>query len=172
MDGYAPRRKPPLADDACTPSNEGTRRISSHESAASSSWTNIAVAARALSVAQRTVQSYVQRGILDAKSEGEGVNKTLYISIDSLNTLRAQRIAEGKIDESAPQYAHDESTADFAAVVQNLAARMAAEAARAAALEQRLDSQNAPSHLCGKTLNENGKSTSKRKKKPDAYVRS
>src|SRR4051812_5255693 len=102
MDGYAPRRRPPLADDAYTPSDEGTRRISPHEHAASSGWTTTAVAARALGVAQRTVQSYVQRRILDAKSEGEGVKKTLYISIDSLNTLRAQRLAEGKIDESTP----------------------------------------------------------------------
>jgi hypothetical protein len=85
------------------------------------------------------VQSYVQRGILEAKSEGEGVKKTLYISIDSLNALRARRIAEGKIGEDAAQDAPIEHGAELAEVVQNLASRMADEAARAAALETRLE---------------------------------
>jgi enoyl-CoA hydratase/carnithine racemase len=113
--------------------------MSPQEHAASSGWTTTAVAARALGVAQRTVQSYVQRGILNAKSEGEGVKKTLYISIDSLNVLRARRISEGKIGEYATEDAPQEHGAELAEVVQNLAARMANEAARAAALETRLE---------------------------------
>jgi enoyl-CoA hydratase/carnithine racemase len=133
------RRTPPLADDAYTPVEETTRRMSPQENAARSGWATTAVAARALRVAQRTVQSYVQRGMLEAKSEGEGVKKTLYISIDSLNTLRAQRIAEGKIGEYAAQDAPTEHGAELAEVVQNLASRMADEAARAAVLETRLE---------------------------------
>ena len=105
MDTDDYRRIPPLADDAYTPEAETTRRMSPQEVAASSGWTTTAVAARALRVAQRTVQSYVQRGILEAKSEGGGVKKTLHISIDSLNALRAQRIAEGKIGEDAARAA-------------------------------------------------------------------
>lgn len=139
MDTDDYRRIPPLADDAYTPEAETTRRMSPQEVAASSGWTTTAVAARALRVAQRTVQSYVQRGILEAKSEGEGVKKTLYISIDSLNALRAQRIAEGKIGEDAAQDTPTEHGAELAEVVQNLASRMADEAARAAALETRLE---------------------------------
>jgi enoyl-CoA hydratase/carnithine racemase len=133
------RRRPPLADDVHAPSDEDTRRMSPQEMAASSGWTTTALAARALGVAQRTVQSYVQRGILEAKSEGEGVKKTLYISIDSLNALRARRIAEGKIGEHTPQDASSDQGADLAEVVQGLATRMADEAARAAALEARLE---------------------------------
>ncbi len=135
MDNDDYRRTPPLADDAYTPEAETTRRMSPQEVAAISGWATTAVAARALRVAQRTVQSYVQRGLLEAKSEGEGVKKTLYISIDSLNALRAQRIAEGKIGEDAPT----DHGAELADVVQNLASRMADEAARAAALETRLE---------------------------------
>jgi enoyl-CoA hydratase/carnithine racemase len=133
------RRIPPLADDAHAPADESTRRMSAQEIAARSGWTTTAIAARALGVAQRTVQSYVQRGILEAKSEGEGVKKTLYISIDSLNALRARRIAEGKVDENTSQDAPPEHGAELAEVVQNLASRMADEAARAAALETRLE---------------------------------
>jgi hypothetical protein len=139
MDNDDYRRTPPLADDAYTPEAETTRRMSPQEVAASSGWTTTAVAARALRVAQRTVQSYVQRGILEAKFEGDGVKKTLHISIDSLNALRAQRIAEGKIGEDAAQDAPTEHGAELAEVVQNLASRMADEAARAAALETRLE---------------------------------
>jgi enoyl-CoA hydratase/carnithine racemase len=133
------RRIPPLADDAYAPTDESTRRMSAQELAARSGWTTTAIAARALGVAQRTVQSYVQRGMLEAKSEGEGVKKTLYISIDSLNALRARRIAEGKIGEDASQDAPAEHGAELAEVVQNLASRMADEAARAASLETRLE---------------------------------
>jgi enoyl-CoA hydratase/carnithine racemase len=144
MDTDDYRRIPPLADDAYTPEAETTRRMSPQEVAASSGWTTTAVAAKALRVAQRTVQSYVQRGILEAKSEGDGVKKTLHISIDSLNALRAQRIAEGNIGEGnigedAAQDAPTEHGAELAEVVQNLASRMADEAARAAALETRLE---------------------------------
>jgi DNA-binding transcriptional MerR regulator len=139
MDNDDYRRTPPLADDAYTPEAETTRRMSPQEVAAISGWATTAVAARALRVAQRTVQSYVQRGLLEAKSEGEGVKKTLYISIDSLNALRAQRIAEGKIGEDAAQDAPTDHGAELADVVQNLASRMADEAARAAALETRLE---------------------------------
>jgi hypothetical protein len=37
------------------------------------------------------VQSYVRRGDLEAVVEGEGVEKTFYVSIDSLNALRERR---------------------------------------------------------------------------------
>jgi hypothetical protein len=120
-----------------------TRRISPQESDASSGWVNTAVAAKALGVAQRTVQLYISRGKLDAKAEGEGVRKTWYVSIDSLNALRARRMSEGKIGDYASEHTSGDAPGDretnFASVVQNLAARMADEAARAASLEARLE---------------------------------
>ncbi len=52
---------------------------------------NDEAAAKALVVSCRSVQSYVHRGLLQARQEGEGVQKTFYVSIDSLNTLRDRR---------------------------------------------------------------------------------
>jgi hypothetical protein len=42
------------------------------------------------------VQSYVRRGELEAVVEGEGVEKTFYVSIDSLNALRERRRISGE----------------------------------------------------------------------------
>jgi excisionase family DNA binding protein len=53
-------------------------------------------AAKSLGVSRRTVQSYVRRGELEAEVEGEGVEKTFYISIDSLNALRERRKSSGE----------------------------------------------------------------------------
>ncbi len=61
----------------------------------SSGWTTTKQAAKALGVSRRSVQEYVRRGLLEASVEGEGVSKTFYISIDSLNTLRNRRRGEG-----------------------------------------------------------------------------
>jgi hypothetical protein len=139
MNEEYPRRRPPLADDASAPIGESTRRMSAHERGAGSGWTSTTAAARALAVSRRTVQSYAQQGILDSKSEGEGVKKTLYISIDSLNTLRARRIAEGKIGADASEDASIEHGAELVEVVQNLSERLADAAARAAEYQTRLE---------------------------------
>ena len=48
-------------------------------------------AAKALGVSRRSVQGHVKRGMLEAGEEGEGVNKTFYVSIDSLDALRNWR---------------------------------------------------------------------------------
>ena len=61
-----------------------------------SGWTTTKTAAKALGVSRRMVQEYVRRGDLEAIVEGEGVSKTYYVSIDSLNTLRDRRKSETK----------------------------------------------------------------------------
>src|SRR5829696_9646455 len=79
---------------------EGTRRNSRSEDAevsAPSGWTNTATAGKALGVSPRTVQTYIRKGLLQGKVEGEGVRRTWYVGIDSLNALRARRIAEGDL---------------------------------------------------------------------------
>jgi len=68
----------------------------------SSGYVTTKQAAKALGVTRRTVQSYVRRGELEAVVEGEGVEKTFYVSIDSLNALREQRRREA---EAAPNFA-------------------------------------------------------------------
>jgi hypothetical protein len=64
------------------------------EYASGSGWTTTKQAAKVLGVSRRSVQGYVRRGILEAREEGEGVNKTFLVSIDSLNALRDRRRRE------------------------------------------------------------------------------
>jgi hypothetical protein len=105
---------------------------------AASGWTTTKVAAKALGVSPRTVQSYIRRGSLDGRVEGAGVKRTWYVSVDSLNALRARRIAE---DDG--ETFHDSSSAELAEslgeAMQNLSAKLAEEAAKAARLEARLE---------------------------------
>jgi hypothetical protein len=45
-------------------------------------------------VSRRSVQGYVRRGLLEAQEQGQGVNKTFLVSIDSLNALHDRRRRE------------------------------------------------------------------------------
>jgi excisionase family DNA binding protein len=69
----------------------------SADTSSSSGYTTTKQAAKVLGVSRRTVQSYVRRGELEAMVEGEGVEKTFFVSIDSLNALRERRrnVGEG-----------------------------------------------------------------------------
>lgn len=78
----------------------------------SSGWTTTKQAAKALGVSRRSVQDYVRRGLLEARVEGEGVSKTFYISIDSLNALRNRRTGEG---DSPSNFADTSPNSDEAA---------------------------------------------------------
>src|SRR4028119_2110130 len=64
------------------------------EDLAGSGWTTTKQAAKVLDVSRRSVQGYVRRGLLEAREEGEGVNKRFIVSIDSLNALRERRSGE------------------------------------------------------------------------------
>ena len=70
-----------------------------HEDLGGSGWTTTKQAAKVLGVSRRSVQGYVGRGILEAREEGEGVNRRFLISIDSLNSLVERRRREA--DEAA-----------------------------------------------------------------------
>jgi hypothetical protein len=59
-------------------------------SADQSGWVTTRVAAEALGVDPRTVRKYINRGELNAKVEGEGVEKAYLVSIDSVYSLRDQ----------------------------------------------------------------------------------
>ena len=120
---------------------EGIRRNSRNtdaEASAVGGWTNTAAAGKALGVSPRTVQTYIRKGLLQGKVEGEGVRRTWYVSIDSLNALRAKRLAEGDAEVfregSAEQVAEG-----IAEAMQNLSERLADEAARAAEYRTRLE---------------------------------
>jgi chromosome segregation ATPase len=64
------------------------------EELAGSGWTTTKQAAKVLGVSRRSVQGYVRQGILEARDEGEGVNKRFLVSIDSLNALSTRRKRE------------------------------------------------------------------------------
>jgi hypothetical protein len=61
------------------------------EEASGSGWTTTKQAAKVLGVSRRSVQGYVRRGLLEAQEQGQGVNKTFLVSIDSLNALHDRR---------------------------------------------------------------------------------
>jgi outer membrane biosynthesis protein TonB len=82
--------------------------------ASESGWTTTKQAAKVLGVSRRSVQGYVRRGLIDAREEGEGVNKTFLISIDSLNALRDRRNREvGQAAKFAEAAAEEERSANL-----------------------------------------------------------
>jgi Helix-turn-helix domain len=66
------------------------------EEASGSGWTTTKQAAKLLGVSRRSVQGYVRRGLLEAQEQGQGVNKTFFVSIDSLNALHDRRRHEAR----------------------------------------------------------------------------
>jgi hypothetical protein len=109
-----------------------------------SGWTTTKQAAKVLGVSRRSVQGYVGRGILEAREEGEGVNRRFLISIDSLNALvdRRRREAEttANFAEASPQ--GEETATPFANTgegLRHLIERLEARTAEATELRIRLE---------------------------------
>ena len=113
-------------------------RNSDAEASADSGWTNTTTAGKSLGVSPRTVLTYIHKGLLQGKVEGEGVRRTWYVSIDSLNALRARRMAEGDA-EVFREGSADQVAEGIAEAMQNLAERLADESARAAEFRTRLE---------------------------------
>jgi hypothetical protein len=117
----------------------GEDRIRGHprtdDAAASgkSGWVTTEVAAKAVRVSPRTIRRYIERGELAAKQQGEGVNRTWLVSVDSLHALRASRT----IEEEEPQGVRAEDS--IADVLREMAARLERRAAEAAELRTRLE---------------------------------
>ena len=86
------------------------------EDLAGSGWTTTKQAAKVLGLSRRSVQGYVRRGLLEAREEGEGVNKRFIVSIDSLNALRERRSGEAvAAEEFAKASDEAEEAANIAA---------------------------------------------------------
>lgn len=109
-----------------------------------SGWTTTKQAAKALGVSRRSVQGYVSRGILEAREEGEGVNRRFLISIESLNSLVDRRRREA--DEAA-NFANASPQSEDAATssandsegLRHLVERLEARTAEATELRMRLE---------------------------------
>jgi outer membrane biosynthesis protein TonB len=112
--------------------------------AGDSGWTTTKQAAKVLGVSRRSVQGYVRRGHLEAREEGEGVNKTFLIAIDSLNALRDRRNREaGRAAKLAKDSAEEERTANLSAntgeALRHAIERVEARTAEATELRIRLE---------------------------------
>ena len=117
----------------------GNSQNSYTEPSAAGGWTNTTVAGKSLGVSPRTVISYIKKGLLEGKAEGKGVKRTWYVSIDSLNTLRVQRLAEGNTAEDFHQGSAENIAEGIAEAMENISARLAEESARAAEFRVRFE---------------------------------
>lgn len=103
----------------------------------SSGWVTTEVAAEALKVSPRSVRTFIQRGELVGHMEEDGIKRAYMVSIDSLNSLREERKARGKLKtSSAEEFPRAEDTSE---VARELIRRLESKAAEAADLKARLE---------------------------------
>jgi hypothetical protein len=121
-----------------TRSESSTQRVG--EVHAASGWTTTKQAAKVLGVSRRSVQSYVRRGLLEARDEGEGVNKRFLVSIDSLNALSERRRREAaETTKFAEASAEAESAANAGETLRHAIDRLEARTEEATELRIRLE---------------------------------
>ena len=94
------------------------------------------VAAEALGVDPRTIRTYIRRGLLKARVEGEGVGKAYSVDIDSLQALRDVRNASGKRPHKNRE--KSASAEDLAELVRDLTSQVVEASTEAADLRARL----------------------------------
>ncbi len=89
-------------------------------------------AARALGISARTVRWHIERGNLEANPEGEVVERTWRVSVDSLHAFRdsRQRQAQPPRDHRAPQNSAEIAAEDPGSAIRALADRLVEEARR------------------------------------------
>lgn len=109
-----------------------------------SGWITTRVAAEALGVDPRTVRTYIRRGDLAAKVEGEGVEKTYLVSVDSVYSLRDRRGPPRKArdktrDTSAWLAQNAEYAEEVTEMVRDLTAQLIRSTSEAADLRARLE---------------------------------
>jgi chromosome segregation ATPase len=109
-----------------------------------SGWITTRVAAEALGVDPRTVRTYIRRGDLAAKVEGEGVEKTYLVSVDSVYSLRDRRGSPRKDrgrnrDTSAWLAQNAEYAEEVTEMVRDLTAHLIRSTSEAADLRARLE---------------------------------
>ena len=102
------------------------------------------VAAEALGVNPRTVRAYIERGDLDAKSEGEGIQKTYLVSINSLYTLRDSRGGPRNNRRKSPENSAGHPSAvvaaeDLSGMIRDLTAELVKKSADAAEFRTRME---------------------------------
>jgi excisionase family DNA binding protein len=111
------------------------------EPASESGWVTTQQAARALGISARTVRWHIERGNIDAKPEGEGVERTWRVSVDSLQAFRDSRQRKGQSPGAyrAPTQSAEITAEDAGSAIRELADRLVEEARRAEAARVRLE---------------------------------
>jgi hypothetical protein len=105
-----------------------------------SGWTTTKVAAQALGIDPRTVRKYIKQGKLVAKSEGEGVEKTYLVSIDSVYAMRETRTGPRADRVEGPREgAENLISADLVSLVRDLTSQISQRSSEAADLRARLE---------------------------------
>ncbi len=113
----------------------GQSRTPNADTSEGSGWVTTDVAARAVRVSPRTIRRYIDRGVLKAKPQGEGVRREWLVSVDSLHTLRSTRTTEEVVPEADRGTEYADSIAD---VLRDMSASLVARAEEAAELRVRL----------------------------------
>src|SRR5215204_3185742 len=105
-----------------------------------SGWVTTKVAAEALGVNPRTVRAYIERGDLEAKAEGEGVEKAYLVSIDSVYSLRDRRGGPRHARErTRDRSASADDSADLTSMLRDLTAELIRSTSEAAEYRTRLE---------------------------------
>lgn len=110
-----------------------------------SGWVTTKVAAEALGVSQRTVRAYINRGELQAKSQGEGRQKSYLVSVDSVYALRDRQRDQQNIRGETPEKGAPAdapatllSAGDLTSMIRELTAELVHKSSEAAELRTRL----------------------------------
>lgn len=108
-----------------------------------SGWVTTKAAAQTLGVTPRTVRTYIGRGELQAKAEGEGRQKTYLVSVDSVHALRERqgpphKHADEESFEQAPDTPEAVPARDFTGLIRDLTGELVQKASEAAELKTRL----------------------------------
>ena len=98
-------------------SPNGRGEIPEGEEPVSGSWVTTKRAAAALGVAPRTIRDYIRSGKLTGRPEGGGVEKTWYVSIDSIYALREERRQKARGGDAADRLVEEALTDDVAAEI-------------------------------------------------------
>jgi hypothetical protein len=122
----------------------GNRADATADVRTTSGWVTTKVAAEALGVDPRTVRTYINRGDLDAKVEGEGVEKAYLVSVDSVYSLRDRRGPPRKDRDrtrakTAGSGISAEGAEDLASMVRELTSELIRSSSEAADLRARLE---------------------------------
>jgi hypothetical protein len=94
-----------------------------------------------LGISARTVRWHIERGNIEAKPEGEGVERTWRVSVDSLHAFRDSRLRRGQSprDRRATAPSAEIAAEDAGSAIRELADRLVEEARRAEAARVRLE---------------------------------